>query len=116
MNKSLLAAVAAGAILLLSGCSPIQMDVEELMSPPKLTAEQAEIDSALKQALGENVKLKYPKSGDFRSAFVFHDIDGDGRRGHRLLPVGQQQHHLAHRHGPDGWSVALHLQLLRAGG
>ena len=78
MNKSLLAAVAAGAILLLSGCSPIQMDVEELMSPPKLTAEQAEIDSALKQALGENVKLKYPKSGDFRSAFVFHDIDGDG--------------------------------------
>ena len=51
MNKSLLAAVAAGAILLLSGCSPIQMDVEELMSPPKLTAEQAEIDSALKQAL-----------------------------------------------------------------
>ena len=78
MNKSLVAAVAAGGILLLSGCSPIQMDVEELMSPPKLTAEQAEIDSALKQALGENVKLKYPKSGDFRSAFVFHDIDGDG--------------------------------------
>lgn len=78
MKKLYWAVLAVGALVALSGCSPIQMDVEELMAPPKLTAEQAEIDSALKQALGENIKLKYPKSGDYRSAFVFHDIDGDG--------------------------------------
>ena len=29
-------------------------------------------------ALTQNYSLKYPKSGDHRSAFVFHDIDGDG--------------------------------------
>lgn len=33
---------------------------------------------ALKSAAGENISLVYPKSGEYRSAFIFYDLDGDG--------------------------------------
>ncbi len=66
-------------ILLLSSCSFIQPTIEELMKPPKLSQQQMEVDAALKAALGTNsIKLKYPLSGDYRSAYVFYDIDSDG--------------------------------------
>ena len=48
------------------------------MDPPKLTAEQTAINNALKQSvISSTIRLKYPKTGDYRSSFVFHDIDGD---------------------------------------
>lgn len=72
-----LCAVAA-ACLSLSACAPISFNVEELMRPPKLSAEQNEVYSALTAALGtQNVKLKYPRDGQYRSAFTFYDIDRD---------------------------------------
>lgn len=60
-------------------CSGFNPVTEELMKPPRLTAEQKEIDDALHDAvIASNISFKYPKTGDYRSAFVFHDIDGDG--------------------------------------
>ena len=48
------------------------------MDPPKLTAEQTAINNALKQSvISSTIRLKYPKTGDYRSSFVFHDIYGD---------------------------------------
>lgn len=60
--------------LLLCGCSAA---VENMLTPPKLTAEQNEIYSALINSVGQNVKLKYPRSGDHRSAFVLYDLDDE---------------------------------------
>ncbi|MEG1448124.1 MAG: hypothetical protein RSC41_02225, partial [Oscillospiraceae bacterium] len=55
------------------------LPIEKLMKPPKLTKEQSEIYSALEKAVGtSDIKLKYPKSGKNRSAFVFYDLDADG--------------------------------------
>ncbi len=60
-----------------SGCMKIEQDTENLMRPPKLSVEQQQIFSALSAAAGADVALKYPKEGEYRSAFVMYDIDGD---------------------------------------
>lgn len=80
--KTRLIAFAAALCLLLSGCSPITLSVEELMRPPQLSESQSQVHDALIRALGttvSNVSLRYPTSGDNRSAFTFFDLDGDGQ-------------------------------------
>lgn len=78
MLRSLALAGAAALCFTLSSCSFMPVGPEDLMRPPKLTPLQAEIDNALKNALGtKDLTLKYPLSGDFRSAYVLHNLDGD---------------------------------------
>ena len=74
--------------LLMSGCS-VGIDVEALLRPPRPTGEQQKIQEALEEyifsdqnkqspeVLGGYI-LKYPKSGNHRSAFVMQDLNGDG--------------------------------------
>ncbi len=76
MAKSLWAAVLI--CMLLTSCMPVQTNVEELIEPPKLTDEQYQVNEALRDGIGQNFKLKYPQSGEYRSAFTFYDLDGDG--------------------------------------
>lgn len=52
--------------------------IDNLMAPPKLSVEQEQIYSALTDATGSSISLKYPKSGRYLSAFILEDIDGDG--------------------------------------
>lgn len=76
MRKRLLALFLSA--FLLSGCS-LTLGTEDLLVPPKLTAEQAALNDALAKALGTNsFRLKYPRRGESLSAFVFHDLDRDG--------------------------------------
>lgn len=65
--------------MLLTGCENFSVNIYDLMKPPKLTEQQAEITAALEAAVGGRLTLKYPKSGSYRSAFVFQDIDNDGQ-------------------------------------
>ena len=66
-------------VLSLAGCgSPMPASPEELLDAPKLSDTQYQVDRALREQLGQDVKLKYPQSGDYRSAFTFYDIDSDG--------------------------------------
>lgn len=60
----------------LCGCS-MSVSIENLLSPPKLSEEQEEIYRELEKSVGRNIKLKYPRSGDYRSAFVICDIDSE---------------------------------------
>ncbi len=79
--KRKIIALAAAVCLLFSGCSPITLSVEELMRPPQLSEGQRQVYDALLSALGttaSNISLRYPGSGDNRSAFTFYDLDGDG--------------------------------------
>lgn len=71
------AAFVAAAALALSGCSPVNFNVENLLAAPKLTAEQSEIHEALIASVGNNITLKYPKNGAYRSAYVIADIDDE---------------------------------------
>lgn len=61
----------------LCGCS-FGSSIDNLMTPPKLSVEQEQIYSALTDAAGSSISLKYPKSGKYLSAFIVEDIDGDG--------------------------------------
>lgn len=63
------------AALLMSGCSG--GPVENLLTAPKLTQQQSEIYQALINSTGSSVNLKYPRSGEFRSAFVLQNIDDE---------------------------------------
>lgn len=62
--------------LAFSGCAATP-GIEKLLSPPRLTEEQSEIYAALLNSAGKDIKLKYPKSGDYRSAFVMKNIDDE---------------------------------------
>lgn len=62
---------------LLTGCS-FGSSIDTLMAPPKLSVQQEQIFSALTDAAGGSISLKYPKSGSYLSAFIVDDIDGDG--------------------------------------
>lgn len=72
--KTVLLVIAAS--LLFCSCS-FNYSVESLLSPPKLTEEQTAIYQALQNSKGGNISLKYPKSGDYRSAFIIRNIDDE---------------------------------------
>lgn len=67
---------AAASAALLTGCT-FGTSIDNLMAPPKLSVEQEQIYSALTEATGTGISLKYPKSGKYLSAFIIDDIDGD---------------------------------------
>lgn len=63
-------------VLMMCGCSA-GISVENLLTPPKLNAEQTAIYQALTNSVGGSVKLRYPRSGDYRSAFIMKNIDDE---------------------------------------
>ncbi len=74
-NRIIKAAAAFFALLTLSGCSSASVDT--LLTPPKLSEEQSAVYEALMKSVGRDIRLQYPKSGDYRSAFVFANIDDE---------------------------------------
>ncbi len=70
-------AIAIVLAMTLSGCSFVGLDAQTLMHPPKPTGEKADIHALLESKAGGKMMLKYPRSGDYRSAIVTHDICGD---------------------------------------
>lgn len=63
--------------LILSGCTQTQTGIDQLLSPPKLSQQQNDIYSALETSSGKNIKLKYPRKGDFTSAFLVQNLDNE---------------------------------------
>ena len=76
MKRFGISAIAVASVML-TGCT-LDGSAENLLSPPVLYEEQEEIYSALKESTGENITLRYPRSGALRSAFIIDDIDGSG--------------------------------------
>lgn len=68
--------VPLGAALLFAGCSA-GTSADSLLSPPKLSEEQSAVYDALVKSVGRDVRLQYPRAGEFRSAFVFANIDSE---------------------------------------
>lgn len=91
-----------------SGCVPMQTNVENLMQPPKLTDLQYQVDTALRDAVGKDFSLKYPRNGTHKSAFNFIDLSGDGRdEAIAFFSTTEEYLQLAVLTQTDnGWSVA----------
>ena len=65
----------------LCGCSGSWFSTaEELLSPPEPSGEYALISAALKESVTAKYTLKYPTKGDYRSAIIVNDLNGDGVR------------------------------------
>ena len=77
MRKILFSLCSVLLTFFLSGCS-IGVNVDNMLTPPKLSSAQEQIYQALKDTTGSAISLKYPKSGSYLSAFIVSDIDGDG--------------------------------------
>lgn len=89
------------ALLFSTGCAAIGMDVETQLRPPLVAGEQEQIQKALSTYISsvgmqDNYVLKYPKDGEYRSAFIVEDLDGDGTEEavafYRTGPASNQTH------------------------
>ncbi|MDO5448764.1 MAG: hypothetical protein Q4F70_04055, partial [Clostridia bacterium] len=51
----------------------------DLLAPPSLSGTSQEVQTAFRKSITDKsgIVLQYPTSGDYRSAFVMRDIDGD---------------------------------------
>ena len=83
MLKRITVAVAMilAAAVFLSGCDALTFNsAENLVRPPKLSGADGELQAAFEKAVSEKGEyiLKYPSSGEYRSAYVRHDCDNDG--------------------------------------
>ncbi len=76
MKKSIIAFLCI-LMTLLCGCSDLNMGSDSLLYAPALNKEQSDIYKVLIDSVGKNIKLKYPKSGDKRSAFLIANIDDE---------------------------------------
>lgn len=77
--KIISTAVLAVCVLMLCGCSVFNVfSVDSLIKAPRLTGDNAEIQKAFESAVGTDISLVRPVAGDYRSAYVLHDYDGDG--------------------------------------
>lgn len=77
MKKFGVTLLAAGLAFALSACAQLTgLDAQALMSPPKSTADREAI-YALMRGEDADVSLVYPKNGDYRSAVISRDLDGD---------------------------------------
>ena len=69
--------VLALSVLLLCGCSFNAMSVADVMRPPSVTGNKAGIHECLNESTG-GYTLKYPKSGEYRTAIIMKDLNFDG--------------------------------------
>ncbi len=70
--------IALFCLSLLPGCSPGLSGINDLMKPPKPYGTNYGLQSAFEESISGDVLFKAPVSGDYRSSFIVHDIDGDG--------------------------------------
>lgn len=74
--KAGIPALILSAVILLSGCS-LGINDPSLLNPPKTTGREAQLESLISQTANGNYKLKYPQSGEYRSAIITEDLNGD---------------------------------------
>ena len=69
-------------LALLSACAPIDANIADILSPPWINERQAEVVQALRAHIGhtafEDIQFQHPREGDYRSPFVFSDVDSNG--------------------------------------
>ena len=75
--KNLAAVILAASTALLCGCNIADLSFEESLRPPRTMGDEAEIEALISNAAPHGYTLKYPKNGNYRSAIIMHDINGD---------------------------------------
>ena len=77
MKRVALAVLTFVFCVFFSGCSSFTAEINEYIVPPTPSGKLYDIQQALYGSVGTDITLRYPKNGDYKSAFVVRDIDGD---------------------------------------
>lgn len=62
----------------LCGCSLDIYDDADIIRPPRATGNKAGIQDCIEKQCGGDYTLKYPKTGDYRTAIIMKDLNNDG--------------------------------------
>lgn len=76
--RTAVSALLVAVVLLCGGCMFDFSSAESLIRAPKLTGEFAEVERVFEDAVGTDIRLLNPRYGEYRTAYVFNDYDGDG--------------------------------------
>lgn len=77
MKKALLILLSLFLVCCMSGCDFLTADTAELLSAPELSGELSPIAEVVEKTAGGQYTLQYPSRGDYRSAVIKTDINGD---------------------------------------
>lgn len=77
VKKTALIAFAAAFCVSAAGCSAEEPGLGGLLTAPKMSEEQKQINDALVEAIGDDITLKYPTNGENRSAILIANIDDE---------------------------------------
>ncbi len=78
MRKVLLFVCVITLALGLTACGLFDGNVDTLLSPPAPSGELRNVWEVLQESAGSDITLKYPSSGEYRSAIVVKDLNSDG--------------------------------------
>ncbi len=78
INTIVMVFVILCSAMVFTGCSEMQMSVQDLLSPPKLSVQMEEIKSVIKSVYKEDVEYIHPQYGDNLDSIQFIDLDNDG--------------------------------------
>ena len=65
-------------VFMLSSCTEFDSNAKSLLLAPR-QEELYHIQKALEKSAGSDITLKYPTSGEYRSAFILKDVNNDGQ-------------------------------------
>lgn len=114
MIKKLLIASMVAVLVCLSGCSIGIQQRETVMRPPRVQGRYHGLQQAFESVVGEDMILKSPESGKYLSAFVVHDLNGDGKEEALVFYVRREEKTTVRMHvlkyENDAWeSVSDHV-------
>lgn len=73
-----LALISVLLVLNMTACSLNILDNTDVMRPPRATGNKAEIQDCIEKQAGGDYTLKYPMAGEYRTAIIMKDLNGDG--------------------------------------
>ena len=92
--KKLLGIVLIIAIITLTGCN--FLNPEDYMKAPKVKGIQPDVEKALKSAVGNNIILKFPRTGENLSAFISLNEDANSEKIIALYTKKDNQNSVIH--------------------
>lgn len=66
-------------VFMLCGCTTFDSEPDSLLAAPKLTGSMRPVQEALEAKIGSKYHLKFPSSGETKSAITLVDLNGDSK-------------------------------------
>ncbi|MDR0914383.1 MAG: VCBS repeat-containing protein [Oscillospiraceae bacterium] len=79
IKAAFLLCVVLALTVFLSGCIDLDFQNGELIHAPKADAEHSAVQAVIDDVTGGNYILKFPQSGEYKTAIIFKDMNNDGQ-------------------------------------